>query len=99
MRPTRIAVTALAVLFLTAAVACGEELPAATPSSSAPETTAPAPSTATAAAPELSEASPLRLDGIGPVRIGMTLVETDGSKVLVFRSGNDEAVRDVEGCA
>lgn len=55
-----------------ALVNCGEEgnEPAAAPSS----TTTAAPTTTTTAA-GLSEASPLRLDGIGPIKVGMSLAQ------------------------
>ena len=70
----------LVALCLTAAVACGdpdaETGASGTTTSStppAPETTAPAPTTTTTTAErELTDRSRLRLDGIGPVTIGMT---------------------------
>ena len=90
----------LAVLLavsLSAAVACGEPdtqtAAGGTTTSStppAPETTVPAPTTTTTAAErELTEQSRLRLDGIGPVRIGMTPEEATqavGREVAVDES-------------
>jgi hypothetical protein len=72
--------------------ACGDDTPqggaGSTSTTVAPETTtsAPAPTTSTTVERELSEASRLRLDGIGPVKIGMSLEEASaavGRKVAV----------------
>lgn len=82
MRRARIA-TILLVGSL--AGACGDDAPqgsaGSTSTTAAPETTtsAPAPTTSTTVEREVSEASRLRLDGIGPVKIGMSLEEASAA--------------------
>jgi hypothetical protein len=57
-----------------AAVASSSSVSSTTPSTLDTTTTTTAPTTTTTA-PGLSEASPLRFDGIGPIKVGMTLAQ------------------------
>ena len=93
MRRSWIARAALAGL-LAGAHACGDDPNAGSDTAGSTATTAAAPTTTSAPAStttttveqELSEASRLRLDGIGPVKIGMTLEEASaavGRNVMV----------------
>lgn len=86
MRCSRIATVVLAGI-LAGATACGDPAgPGGATAGSTSTTAAPETTTSTAAATttttverELSEASRLRLDGIGPVKIGMTLEEASAA--------------------
>jgi hypothetical protein len=86
MRCSRIRIVVLAGL-LVGATACGDpagpggDTAGATSTTAAPETTTStvAATTTTGVERELSEASRLRLDGIGPVKIGMTLEEASAA--------------------
>ncbi len=78
---------AVLVLLLAGANACGDNPPAGNGAAGSTSTTAPAATTISAPASttattverDLSEASRLRLDGIGPVEIGMTLEEASAA--------------------
>jgi len=100
--------SSLAVLVLTAGVALGgcthdeKRRSAASSSTSAPttattlETTTTTAPTTTTTAPGLSDASRVGFEGIGPVRIGMTLAQASAAVGKPFRLEDTEVS---EGCA
>ncbi|HEY3239992.1 MAG TPA: hypothetical protein VGL92_10540 [Acidimicrobiia bacterium] len=87
MRRARIAVIALTVLAaIVAGAACGDDAgqgrgqAPSTSTTAVPETTTSVPATTTTTGErDLSEASRLRLDGIGPIQIGMTVAEASAA--------------------
>jgi hypothetical protein len=94
------------VLALAACSRGGDGGPAAAPGAaettlSRPSTTVRATTTTTTRPPErLTTDTRLRMDGIGPIRVGMTVDQaTDGRVLTRFRSGLRGAVARPEGCA
>ncbi|MGH8938122.1 MAG: hypothetical protein ACRDV2_02110, partial [Actinomycetes bacterium] len=101
MRRTGVASTLLALALTT--FACGETdeqgAESTTTTAAAETTTTTAAPTTTTAGKDLSEDSPLRLDGIGPIKIGMTPAEATQALGRDVAVDENEVLNDTCGYA